>query len=111
MFAAGEQEFFADKGFKNDPKHCKHCKMQNKHKTNKSRNATRTTCAECGIETTVPFIPSQGKPVLCRSCFKKKTEQMKAGVVQLEIVVANKDSTASTPTTPGTTVQSGASKR
>ena len=29
------------------------------------------TCAECGKETTVPFKPTQGKPVLCRDCFKK----------------------------------------
>lgn len=29
------------------------------------------TCAECGKATTVPFKPTQGKPVLCRDCFKK----------------------------------------
>ncbi len=36
------------------------------------RPETRTTCSECGTETTVPFKPTQGRPVLCRSCFQKK---------------------------------------
>jgi CxxC-x17-CxxC domain-containing protein len=26
-------------------------------------------CARCGSSTTVPFFPSQGRPVYCRSCF------------------------------------------
>jgi CxxC-x17-CxxC domain-containing protein len=29
-------------------------------------------CADCGKDTTVPFKPTQGKPVLCRECFKGK---------------------------------------
>lgn len=28
-------------------------------------------CATCGVETTVPFKPTQGRPVLCRGCFQK----------------------------------------
>ena len=32
---------------------------------------THVTCCGCGIETTVPFKPTQNKPVLCRSCFDK----------------------------------------
>jgi CxxC-x17-CxxC domain-containing protein len=27
-------------------------------------------CTTCGVETTVPFKPTQGRPVLCRSCFQ-----------------------------------------
>ena len=26
-------------------------------------------CAQCHEETTVPFYPSQGRPVYCRACF------------------------------------------
>jgi CxxC-x17-CxxC domain-containing protein len=37
-----------------------------------SRTETRTECSECGIETTVPFKPTQGRPVLCRQCFQAK---------------------------------------
>ncbi|RJQ13593.1 hypothetical protein C4553_02855 [Candidatus Parcubacteria bacterium] len=29
------------------------------------------TCSNCGAETTVPFKPTQGRPVYCRDCFKK----------------------------------------
>jgi CxxC-x17-CxxC domain-containing protein len=29
------------------------------------------TCAECGKATTVPFKPTQGKPVLCKDCYRK----------------------------------------
>ena len=29
------------------------------------------TCSECGIETEVPFRPSEGKTLYCRECFKK----------------------------------------
>ncbi len=79
VFTAGEQEFFADKGFKNDPKHCKLCKARQKKKLYGLRPETKTICAECWEETTVPFKPARGKPVLCRSCFKKSKEQATQG--------------------------------
>ena len=28
-------------------------------------------CAECGKQTTVPFKPVEGRPVLCRECYQK----------------------------------------
>ena len=71
IFTAGEQLFFHDKQFKNDPKHCKQCKAKRAHGGPRVRPETRTTCSECGAETTVPFKPTQGRPVLCRSCFQK----------------------------------------
>ena len=30
------------------------------------------TCAECGVETQVPFKPDGSRPVYCRDCFQKK---------------------------------------
>jgi CxxC-x17-CxxC domain-containing protein len=83
IFTAGEQLFFLDKNFKNDPKRCKPCKSRRAAGANAapgsgpaaagiSRTETRTQCSECGIETTVPFKPTQGRPVLCRQCFKNK---------------------------------------
>jgi len=71
VFTAGEQLFFHDKQFTNDPKHCKQCKAKRARGTNEARPETRTTCAQCGLETTVPFKPTQGRPVLCRACFQK----------------------------------------
>jgi CxxC-x17-CxxC domain-containing protein len=70
VFAAGEQLFFHDKQFKNDPKHCKQCKAKRVRGGPRVRSETRTTCSQCGQETTVPFKPTQGRPVLCRVCFK-----------------------------------------
>jgi CxxC-x17-CxxC domain-containing protein len=70
VFTAGEQLFFHDKQFKNDPKHCKQCKAK-RASGSRVRSETRTTCSVCGIETTVPFKPTQGRPVLCRACFQK----------------------------------------
>ena len=72
IFTAGEQVFFYDKQFKNDPKHCKQCKAKRARGGSRVRPETRTTCSECGAETTVPFKPTQGRPVLCRSCFQKQ---------------------------------------
>jgi len=82
IFTAGEQLFFFDKQFKNDPKRCKPCKSRRAGVAARagagpaaagiSRTETRTTCSECGIETTVPFKPTQGRPVLCRACFQTK---------------------------------------
>lgn len=76
IFAAGEQLFFHDKQFKNDPKRCKQCKAKRAVGATGSggavRTETRTTCSDCGTETTVPFKPSQGRPVLCRGCFQGK---------------------------------------
>jgi len=83
VFTAGEQLFFHDKQFKNDPKRCKLCKAKRAGLGRSastgaatalplSRTETRTECSACGIETTVPFKPTQGRPVLCRSCFQLK---------------------------------------
>jgi CxxC-x17-CxxC domain-containing protein len=69
IFTAGEQLFFHDKQFHNDPKRCKACKLK-RGGGSSVRAETRTHCSVCGQETTVPFRPTQGRPVLCRSCFE-----------------------------------------
>ena len=75
VFTAGEQLFFADKGFRNEPKRCKPCKLNRSQAlSGKSyhRVETTTTCTQCGKETTVPFKPTQGRPVYCRECFQQR---------------------------------------
>jgi len=84
VFTAGEQLFFLDKQYKNDPKRCKPCKSRRGAlganaatgsglaAAGISRTETRTVCSECGIETTVPFKPTQGRPVYCRECFQHR---------------------------------------
>lgn len=96
VFTAGEQLFFFDKQFKNDPKRCKLCKAKRAGLGRTaaasgavtlplSRTETRTKCSACGVETTVPFKPTQGRPVLCRSCFQlKRVPSAVAAVAQLD---------------------------
>lgn len=75
VFTAGEQIFYADKGFKNEPKRCKTCKNkrgQSHGSQGYHRAETTTTCSQCGKETTVPFKPTQGRPVYCRECFQQR---------------------------------------
>jgi CxxC-x17-CxxC domain-containing protein len=75
VFTAGEQLFFADKGFKNEPKRCKPCKAKRSQMLSgqgRQRVETTTMCSQCGKETTVPFKPTQGRPVYCRECFQAR---------------------------------------
>ena len=75
IFTAGEQIFYADKGFKNEPKRCKNCKTkrgQSPGERGYARAETTTKCSQCGKETTVPFKPTQGRPVYCRECFQQR---------------------------------------
>jgi CxxC-x17-CxxC domain-containing protein len=78
IFTAGEQLFFHDKQFKNEPKRCKPCKSKRASALGIAtpgaypKVETRTVCSECGKETTVPFKPTQGRPVFCRECFQLK---------------------------------------
>jgi CxxC-x17-CxxC domain-containing protein len=75
VFTSGEQMFFADKGFKNEPKRCKTCKAKRAEHSGgpaPARTETKTNCSQCGKETTVPFRPTQGRPVFCRECFQQR---------------------------------------
>jgi len=78
-WTVGEQVFFHDKGLKNEPKRCKPCKQAKNDRLAaislaqsagiKQRIEVTVMCAQCHEETTVPFYPSQGRPVYCRTCF------------------------------------------
>ncbi|MDE3179015.1 MAG: zinc-ribbon domain containing protein [Acidobacteriota bacterium] len=74
VFTAGEQQFYAEKGFRNEPKRCKGCKSKRSQGGNagSARPVTTTTCSQCGKETTVPFKLTQGRPVYCRECFLQR---------------------------------------
>ncbi len=96
IFTAGEQLFFFDKQFKNDPKRCKPCKSRRSGLSavangtgpaaaGLSRTETRTECSECGVQTTVPFKPTQGRPVLCRQCFQIRAKAVAAAVQEPEL--------------------------
>ena len=74
VFTAGEQHFFYDKNFKNEPKRCKACKGKRGHGGHSGAHKVETlaVCSQCGKQTTVPFKPTQGRPVFCRECFLQR---------------------------------------
>ncbi len=85
IWTAGEQLFFYDKGLRNPPKRCKPCKQAKNERISsimaaqaagvRQRIEVAVNCAKCGSQTTVPFYPSQGRPVLCRSCYLVEKSQ------------------------------------
>lgn len=79
VFTASEQDFFAEKGFTNDPGRCAECrairKNQNRRGPSSGYNRSErqmypAVCATCGKDTEVPFQPSGEKPVYCRDCYR-----------------------------------------
>ena len=81
IFTVNEQEFFAEKGFTNEPQRCKSCRVARKNNSGGgSRNggfrdsAPRqmydAVCAECGKACQVPFQPRTDRPVMCSDCFR-----------------------------------------
>ena len=36
------------------------------------REMHKATCSECGQECEVPFKPTEGKPVYCKECYRKR---------------------------------------
>jgi len=53
--------------------------VKRKNVAYKTRPKVQTNCAECKKETTIRFIPFQGRPVLYNSCFLKKKGQANQG--------------------------------
>jgi CxxC-x17-CxxC domain-containing protein len=95
-FSAGEQEFFASKGFTNKPNRCPDCRAARKAQRGggggggggmsssygggagagagrPQREMFSATCSQCGQEARVPFQPRGDKPVYCRDCFATRS--------------------------------------
>ena len=79
-FTAGEQEFYASRGFQNEPKRCPDCRRT--RKTQRSgeggaggyrapRQMYSVVCAQCGAQAEVPFEPRGDRPVYCSDCYSK----------------------------------------
>ncbi|MEP6801646.1 MAG: CxxC-x17-CxxC domain-containing protein, partial [Acidobacteriota bacterium] len=74
---ADDQEFYARKGFTNEPKRCKICRDKRKTSSGEGRERTfyDVTCDGCQKQTQVPFNPTNGKPVYCRECYSARRAQ------------------------------------
>ena len=75
VFSAGEQEFYASRGFENEPQRCKECRDARKNATRGTREMFEATCAACGKVARVPFQPREDRPEYCSECFAKMKEQ------------------------------------
>ena len=88
-FTASEQEFFAQKGFVNEPGRCPECRAARKAQrgeggyssggyssgggyARREREMFPAVCAQCGKDTMVPFQPRTEKPVYCSDCFSAR---------------------------------------
>ena len=91
VFTAGEQEFYAQKGFTNQPSRCPDCRRAAKSArsgdsggyggggySSRGDRGERTmypaVCSSCGKDTMVPFEPTAGKPVYCSDCFRSQRQ-------------------------------------
>jgi CxxC-x17-CxxC domain-containing protein len=99
VFTTGEQEFYAQKGFTNEPTRCPTCRQARKANGGRNggygardsygsrgyddrdsygsrgeREMHSATCASCGREAQVPFVPRGDKPVYCSDCFREQRQ-------------------------------------
>lgn len=84
VFTAGEQAFYAEKGFTNQPSRCPDCRRANKARreggssfhssggygARAEREMHPAVCSSCGKDTMVPFLPRNDRPVYCQECFQ-----------------------------------------
>ncbi len=74
-FTIGEQEFYLSRSLMNEPRRCPECRAARRSERRggygDSRRTYSVVCADCGVETTVPFEPTQGRPVYCKDCYDK----------------------------------------
>ena len=72
VFTASEQQFYADKGFQNEPGRCPSCRAARRQANGQNRGDRPmfdVVCDNCGRPTQVPFQPRGDRPVYCRECF------------------------------------------
>ena len=84
VFSADDQSYHAEKGFTNEPKRCASCRQTRRNQRDGGygqgqREMHPVVCAECGKDTTVPFIPRGDRPVYCSDCFSKQRESTRTG--------------------------------
>jgi CspA family cold shock protein len=101
VFTAGEQAFYREKGLTHAPTRCKSCRENRKSQRGEgggmsagggrpraamggagSRELHPARCSNCGAETMVPFVPTAGRDVFCRDCYRQQRSDSGAPVRQ-----------------------------
>ena len=80
-FSADDQTYHAEKGYTNEPKRCTSCRAERRSQRDNGgfgsgydrgpREMYPVVCAECGKDTTVPFVPTGERPVYCSDCYSR----------------------------------------
>ena len=83
-FSADDQSYHAEKGYTNEPKRCASCRQARHGERNGGfaqgqREMHPAVCAECGKDTTVPFMPRGDRPVYCSDCFSRQRTPARTG--------------------------------
>jgi CxxC-x17-CxxC domain-containing protein len=87
VWTAGEQQFFREKELINIPARCPHCRSARKAKLGlPDRAQTDVTCAKCGQQTSVPFVPRNGNPVYCSTCLTVVRAEAEAAKAEPAVV-------------------------
>ena len=81
-FTTGEQEFYLSHGLQNEPSRCPECRASRRSERRgggygQPRQMYTVVCAECGVETSVPFEPREERPVYCKECYAKKRDEQR----------------------------------
>lgn len=84
IFTAGEQEFYAEKGFENEPQRCKACRSARKAAGRTEYETFETTCSECGGVARVRVTLKNKPDILCSACFQKKKDAEAAAAAKSE---------------------------
>ena len=109
IWTEGEQEFYAQRGFTNEPRRCPDCRRARKAQQGggggggysssgggyggggggyssggggydrPQRQMYPAVCSECGKDTQVPFQPRGDKPVYCSDCFASRRQGSYSG--------------------------------
>jgi CxxC-x17-CxxC domain-containing protein len=92
VFSTGEQEFFASRGFTNEPTRCPDCRAARRGRGDnysggyasggyerREREMFPAVCSQCGKDTQVPFQPRTDRPVYCSDCFATQRGSSPAG--------------------------------
>jgi CxxC-x17-CxxC domain-containing protein len=83
-FTVSEQEFYASRGWENEPSRCPQCRAIRRREkesygyegySRPPRRMYPVICAACGKETEVPFEPKNDRPVYCSECYAKIKNQ------------------------------------
>lgn len=87
VFAAEEQQQYAQLGFLHEPKRCPACRTARKAEEARpgslprsrrgldrvgTREVFTAVCSACGHEARLPFKPHGDRPVYCTECFGKR---------------------------------------